>query len=40
LANLRRLVEDFHPRTGGRGTSLMTSDEYPAYATASQDVYR
>jgi hypothetical protein len=35
----RLLVEDFHTRTGGRVMSLMTSDEYPAYAAAIQDVY-
>jgi hypothetical protein len=35
----RLLVEDFHTRTGGRVMSLMTSDGYPAYAAAIQDVY-
>ena len=28
------LVGDFHQRTGGRVMRLMTSDEYPVYATA------
>jgi len=28
------LVRDFHRRTGGRVMRLMTSDEYPVYATA------
>jgi IS1 family transposase len=35
----RLLVEDFHTRTGGRVMSLMTSDEYPAYAEAIREVY-
>jgi IS1 family transposase len=35
----RLLVEDFHTRTGGRVMNLMTSDEYPAYAEAIQEVY-
>ena len=33
------LVSDFHRRTGGRVMRLMTSDEYPAYATAIRDTY-
>jgi IS1 family transposase len=35
----RTLVGDFHRRTGGRVMRLMTSDEYPAYATAIRDTY-
>ena len=33
------LVEDFFERTGGRYMTLITSDEYPAYASAIQEVY-
>jgi len=33
------LVRDFHQRTGGRVMRLMTSDEYPVYATAIRDTY-
>ena len=33
------LVEDFHERTEGRLMNLMTSDEYPSYATSILDVY-
>jgi IS1 family transposase len=33
------LVGDFHRRTGGRAMRLMTSDEYPAYATAIRATY-
>jgi IS1 family transposase len=33
------LVGDFHRRTGGRVMRLMTSDEYPVYATAIRKVY-
>lgn len=33
------LVRDFHRRTGGRVMRLMTSDEYPAYATAIRATY-
>jgi IS1 family transposase len=33
------LVRDFHRRTGGRVIRLMTSDEYPAYATAIRATY-
>jgi IS1 family transposase len=33
------LVRDFHRRTGGRVMRLMTSDEYPAYATAIRVTY-
>jgi hypothetical protein len=33
------VVGDFHRRTGGRVMRLMTSDEYPAYATAIRAAY-
>ena len=33
------VVGDFHRRTGGRVMRLMTSDEYPAYATAIRATY-
>lgn len=33
------LVGDFHRRTGGRVMRLMTSDEYPVYATAIREAY-
>ncbi len=33
------LVRDFHQRTGGRVMRLMTSDEYPVYATAIRETY-
>ena len=33
------LVVDFHQRTGGRLMDLMTSDEYPLYASAIHTVY-
>jgi IS1 family transposase len=33
------LVRDFHRRTGGRVMRLMTSDEYPVYASAIRDTY-
>ena len=33
------LVKDFHRRTAGRVMSLMTSDEWPAYAEALREVY-
>jgi IS1 family transposase len=33
------LVEDFHKRTEGRVMDLMTSDEYPPYASAILSVY-
>lgn len=35
----RAVVGDFHRRTGGRVMRLMTSDEYPAYATAIRATY-
>jgi len=33
------LVRDFRQRTGGRVMRLMTSDEYPVYATAIREAY-
>jgi IS1 family transposase len=36
---VHQLVQDFKRRTGGRLMSLMTSDEYPAYATAIFEAY-
>src|SRR5262245_14545442 len=35
----RRLVQEFRERTDGRPINLMTSDEYPAYASAIAAVY-
>jgi IS1 family transposase len=37
--NARQLVQEFRERTDGRPINLMTSDEYPAYATAIAAVY-
>lgn len=37
--NTRRLVYEFRERTDGRPINLMTSDEYPAYATAIRELY-
>jgi len=37
--NARQLVHEFYERTDGRFINLMTSDEYPAYATAIAEVY-
>jgi hypothetical protein len=37
--NARQLVHEFYERTDGRFINLMTSDEYPAYATAIAAVY-
>ena len=37
--NARRLVYEFRERTDGRFINLMTSDEYPAYATAIAELY-
>lgn len=33
------LVQDFHQRTGGQVMRLMTSDEYPVYASAIRAAY-
>ena len=38
-ANCRGLVAEFRRRTGGRLMRLMTSDEYPSYKVAIQEVY-
>jgi IS1 family transposase len=38
-AQTRQLVHTFRERTDGRPINLMTSDEYPAYATAIAAVY-
>jgi IS1 family transposase len=38
-ANCRGLVEEFRRRTGRRLMRLMTSDEYPSYKVAIQQVY-
>jgi IS1 family transposase len=35
----RELVAEFHRRTGGRIVRLMTSDEYPSYKVAIEEVY-
>jgi IS1 family transposase len=37
--NVEAVVADVKRRTGGRMMGLMTSDEYPAYATAVLDAY-
>lgn len=38
-ANARQVVYEFRERTDGRPVNLVTSDEYPAYATALAEVY-
>jgi hypothetical protein len=38
-ANARQVVYEFRERTDGRPLNLMTSDEYPADATALAEVY-
>jgi IS1 family transposase len=38
-ANARQLVHELYERTDGRFLNLITSDEYPAYATAIAAVY-
>jgi IS1 family transposase len=37
--NTKELVQDFHRRTEGRIPNLITTDEYPAYATAILETY-
>jgi IS1 family transposase len=37
--NVRLLVNDFKARTGGRLMNLMTTDEYPVYATEILEAY-
>jgi IS1 family transposase len=38
-ANARQVVQELYERTDGRPLNLITSDEYPAYATAIAAVY-
>jgi IS1 family transposase len=38
-AHARQVVYEFRERTDGRFINLMTSDEYPAYAAAIQEMY-
>jgi IS1 family transposase len=38
-ANCRAIVSQVHRRTGGRVLRLITTDEYPSYKVAIQDVY-
>jgi hypothetical protein len=38
-ANCKKAVREVHGRTGGNGAMLLTSDAYPAYATAIEEVY-
>ena len=37
--NCLEAVREVHARTGGNGAMLLTSDGYPAYATAIEEVY-
>jgi IS1 family transposase len=37
--NTRQVVYEFRERTAGRPINLLTSDEYPAYATAIAELY-
>jgi len=37
--NCKEAVREVHARTEGRGAMLLTSDAYPAYATAIEEVY-
>ena len=37
--NCKEAVQEVHRRTGGKGAMLLTSDAYPAYATAIEEVY-
>ena len=37
--NCKKAVREVHDRTGGKGAMLLTSDAYPAYATAIEEVY-
>ena len=39
VENTEVLVEDFRGQTGGRLMNLMTSDDYPAYETATRHAY-
>ena len=38
-ANCHKLLEEFRQRTRGRIMRLMTSDDYPSYKIAINDVY-
>jgi hypothetical protein len=37
--NCKEAVQEVHDRTRGKGAILLTSDAYPAYATAIEEVY-
>jgi hypothetical protein len=37
--NCRKVVREVYGRTGGSGALLLTSDAYPAYATAIEETY-
>src|SRR5215203_1351952 len=37
--NCKRVVQEVYDRTDGRGAMLLTSDAYPPYATAIEEVY-
>jgi IS1 transposase len=37
--NCKQAVREAHRRTGGKGAMLLTSDAYPAYATAIEETY-
>jgi hypothetical protein len=37
--NCKKAVQEVHDRTDGNGAMLLTSDAYPAYATAIEEVY-
>jgi hypothetical protein len=37
--NCKEVVQEVYERTDGRGAMLLTSDAYPAYATAIEEVY-
>ncbi|MCA1696467.1 MAG: hypothetical protein LC749_18060 [Actinobacteria bacterium] len=37
--NCKEAVREVHDRTRGKGAMLLTSDAYPAYATAIEEVY-
>jgi IS1 family transposase len=37
--NCKKAVREVHERTKGKGAMLLTSDAYPAYATAIEEVY-
>jgi hypothetical protein len=39
IENAEEVVTEVYDRTGGRSDMLLTSDEYPAYATAIDHVY-